>query len=108
MMRRKAERCVKKCWRMERRAQKQASRNSQARALSVCRMLEIWWRDRLVDVVPAFAGEVPAGLTVRSRRCDRIERVRGEPRDWRFEKVLAMALLTFAAGVMVMRLTPVG
>ncbi len=69
-------------------------------------MFEIWWKDRLLDVVPAV-GEVPEGLTVRSRAAAPVARVKGEPPDWRFSKVLAICLLCFFAGVAIMVLTPV-
>lgn len=69
-------------------------------------MFEIWWKDRLIDVVPAV-GEVPAGLTVRSRDAEPVARIPADPPDWRFSKVLAICLLTFVACVAVMTLTPV-
>ncbi len=70
-------------------------------------MFEIWWKDRLIDVVPLVA-DVPEGLTVRSRSSGPVERVDSAPPDWRFPKVLAFCLLAFVACVMVMTLTPVG
>lgn len=73
----------------------------------VCaRMFEIWWKDRLIDVVPAV-GEVPPGLTVRSRAAEPVARIPADPPDWRFSKVLAICLLMFLACVAVMTLTPV-
>lgn len=69
-------------------------------------MFEIWWKDRLLDVVPSV-GEVPPGLTVRSRVAEPVARIPADPPDWRFTKVLALCLLTFIACVAVMTLTPV-
>ncbi|MBL8951452.1 MAG: TonB family protein [Myxococcaceae bacterium] len=70
-------------------------------------MFEIWWKDRLIDVVPAV-GELPDGLTVKSRAAGPAERIAAPPPDWRFPKVVALCLLGFIACVMVMALTPVG
>jgi len=69
-------------------------------------MFEIWWKDRLIDVVPVVR-DVPEGLTVKSRASGPVERVRPEEPDWRFPKLLAFCLLAFVACVMVMTLTPV-
>ncbi len=69
-------------------------------------MYEIWWKDRLLDVVPN-AGELPEGLEVRSRRVGELERALREPIDWRFAKYLALMLLLFAAAVATVELTPV-
>lgn len=70
-------------------------------------MFEIWWQDRLIDVVPSVA-DVPPGLKVRTREAGPVERVRGEAPDWRFSKVLAICLLSFTACVLIMTLSPVG
>src|SRR4051794_21888175 len=70
-------------------------------------MFEIWWKDRLIDVVPTVE-HVPDGLRVKSRATGPAERLPREEPDWRFSKVLAICLLAFTACVLIMTLTPAG
>jgi hypothetical protein len=67
-------------------------------------MYEIWWRGRLLDVVPSV-GALPEGLDVRARSVQREPMPKTE-RDWSFPKLLIFVLLFFWAAVAVMERTP--
>jgi TonB family protein len=67
-------------------------------------MYEIWWRDRLLDVVPRV-GELPEGLHVRSRPAER-EPIPHEPRDWSFPKLVIFVALFFFAFISMLEVTP--
>jgi TonB family protein len=67
-------------------------------------MYEIWWRDRLLDVVPRV-GELPEGLHVRSRPAEH-EPIPDEPRDWSFPKLVIFVALFFFAAVSMLEVTP--
>jgi TonB family protein len=67
-------------------------------------MYEIWWRDRLLDVVPRVAS-MPEGLTVQVRSVAR-EPIPHAERDWRFPKIFVMVLLLFGAAVSTLELVP--
>lgn len=67
-------------------------------------MYEIWWRDRLLDVVP-HVGELPQGLDVRTRAVER-EAIPKTDRDWSFPKIVVFALLFFWAIAAIMERTP--
>jgi TonB family protein len=68
-------------------------------------MYEIWWRDRLLDVVPRL-GELPEGLHVRARPVER-EPIPDEPRDWSFPKLVIFVALFFFAVISMLEVTPI-